>query len=279
MKGGSHDGAAVIRADNRPSKEAPGNPGGRQFPNGEKQIYARLTPEGTQTEAPPVATPLIGNAGQNPNSLEDRIEQALKRAQNSGGGPMVSPAPASGGADRPTVVRSEQYRPDGTRVDGTRPTVTPSLTDLNSGQLPPPFGNGAPSSMTPVPPPAPFRPASIPPTAPAAPSMKAAPIRSAALTASAPPEPAPPVAAATGSGYFVSLKSAPDEKAIQRDIPGLSDKFKAVLGDVQISTKVADLGAKGVTYRAVAGPLGSKQEAADLCNKIKGSGGSCFVTN
>ena len=45
--------------------------------------------------------------------------------------------------------------------------------------------------------------------------------------------------------------------------------------------KIADLGAKGVTYRAVAGPLGTKQEAMDLCTKIKGVGGdkACFVTN
>jgi hypothetical protein len=54
-----------------------------------------------------------------------------------------------------------------------------------------------------------------------------------------------------------------------------------VLGDVQLTSKIADLGAKGVHYRAVAGPLGTRQEALDLCQKIKGVGGdkACFVTN
>ena len=77
------------------------------------------------------------------------------------------------------------------------------------------------------------------------------------------------------------MKSAPDEKGIQKDVPALTQKYSSVLGDVQITTKIADLGAKGVTYRAVAGPLGSKQEAMDLCTKIKGVGGdkACFVTN
>ncbi len=77
------------------------------------------------------------------------------------------------------------------------------------------------------------------------------------------------------------MKSAPDEKAIQKDLPALTEKYRSVLGDVQLSAKIADLGAKGVTYRAVAGPLGTKQEAMDLCTKIKGVGGdkACFVTN
>jgi hypothetical protein len=88
-------------------------------------------------------------------------------------------------------------------------------------------------------------------------------------------------ASAPASGFYVSLKSAPDEKAIQRDLATLTDKYKSVLGDVQITTKIADLGARGVTYRAVAGPLGTRQEAMDLCQKIKGVGGdkACFVTN
>ncbi|MGO9867990.1 MAG: SPOR domain-containing protein, partial [Rhodomicrobium sp.] len=59
------------------------------------------------------------------------------------------------------------------------------------------------------------------------------------------------------------------------------EKYKSVLGDVQLAAKIADLGARGVTYRAVAGPLGTRQEALELCEKIKGVGGSkaCFVTN
>src|SRR5208283_5039729 len=95
------------------------------------------------------------------------------------------------------------------------------------------------------------------------------------------PSSASAVPAATEKGFYVSLQSAQDEKAIQRATATLSEKYKSVLGDVQVTTKIADLGAKGVTYRAVAGPLGTKAEAAELCTKIKGVGGdkACFVTN
>jgi SPOR domain len=273
-----------IRADTRPSKETPGNPGGRQFPNGEKSIYERLTPDG-QTQvasaAPQSFNPPQDAAAAGGNSLEERIEEALKRAQRSGDAPPAGPAQAGRpGADQPTVVRSESYRPDGTRVD-SRPIITPSFG--NASQLPPPFGNAMPAQAAPVPaPPAPFRAASGPVPAPAQPqfatAMATAP-RSAPVRG-APPPAAEPVSAPVGA-FFVSLKSAPDEKAIQRDIAGLTDKYKSVLGDVQLTTKIADLGSKGVTYRAVAGPLGSRQEAMDLCQKIKGVGGdkACFVTN
>ncbi len=36
----------LIQADRHPSKEVPENPGGKQFPHGEKAIYERLTPDG-----------------------------------------------------------------------------------------------------------------------------------------------------------------------------------------------------------------------------------------
>ncbi len=174
------------------------------------------------------------------------------------------------------MVRSESYRPDGTRVDATtRPFITPSVVDVNGGQLPAPFGTaatvqpqfGAPFRTTPMPA------APAPQAAAPAPAPRNAPpaTRTASIT--------PVEAVAPASGFYVSLKSAPDEKAILRDLPILNDKYKSALGGVQLSSKIADLGAKGVTYRAVAGPLGSRQEALDLCQKIKGAGGACFVTN
>jgi hypothetical protein len=264
-----------IRADNRPSKESPGNPGGRQFPNGEKAIYERLTPDG-QTQvasfAPQPSPRLPDQAAQGGapaaggNSLDDRIEEALRRAQRSGDAPTAAPAPRPG-SDQPTIVRSEIYRPDGTRVD-SRPVIQPQFANVNQGQLPPPFGTAAPMAVPASPPPsAAFR---------SAPAPTPAPQQFATAMASPTPRAAP-----AAGGFYVSLKSAPDEKAIQRDLPALSDKYKSVLGDVQIISKIADLGSKGVTYRAVAGPLGSRQEAMDLCQKIKGVGGdkACFVTN
>ena len=90
LKGGGGEESATpfIRADNRPLKELPGNPGGKQFPNGEKTIYDRLTPDGQQIQAaaftsstsvsPAAAQPAQGN------SLEERIDEALRKAQQAG---------------------------------------------------------------------------------------------------------------------------------------------------------------------------------------------------
>ncbi len=41
--------------------------------------------------------------------------------------------------------------------------------------------------------------------------------------------------------------------------------------------KRADLGEKGVYYRAMVGPFGSSEEAVQFCNSLKSAGGQCFV--
>ena len=205
-------------------KEVPGNPGGKQFPNGEKMIYDRLTPDGQQVQTASFATVAsaaqAGRAAAAPapagNSLEERIDEALRKAQRAGDASSALRL-SQPGADQPTVVRSESYRPDGTRVDAARPFVTPSVVDTSSGQLPAPFGGavsgGAQPQLA-----APFRTmpvasssAAIQAVAPAPAPRNAQPIaRTASIT--------PVEAAAPAGGFYVSLKSAPDEKAIQKDL-------------------------------------------------------------
>lgn len=275
FKGGSDESSTpILRASSSPVKEAPGDPGGAKFPNGEKTIYDRLTPEGQQVRVAamtPAAQPAPPPASSG-NSLEERIDEALRKAQRSGDAPQFGiapppPAPAqqSRGSDQPTVVRSERYRPDGTRVDSPAPSAP--VADMSSGPAVQPFG-AVQAPSTPAP-------------APAAPAFRTAPVASTPARAAPPPVRTASLTPVEAGGFWVSLKSAPDEKAIQRDLGTLSDKYKSVLGEVQVISKVADLGAKGVTYRAVAGPLSTKAEAAELCQKIKGVGGdkACFVTN
>jgi cell division septation protein DedD len=38
----------------------------------------------------------------------------------------------------------------------------------------------------------------------------------------------------------------------------------------------ADLGAKGVYYRAMVGPFVSAEQANELCSNLKAAGGSCI---
>jgi hypothetical protein len=277
MRGGSSNATPIIQADG-PAREAPDNPGGRQFANGEKSIYDRLTPDGPQTQtasfaatadpAPhPSAPPAAGS------SLEDRIDEALRKAQRSGDAPAAAtPASAPAGRDQPTVVRGETYRPDGTRVDA-QPAVVPAFG--NSSQLPPPFGNGPASQDTPTTvaaTPAPFRTVPVSSTQSGA---APAPVQTRLAAVTPPAAPAAPPAA---GGFYVQIKSTQDEKAAIREMQALNDKYSAVLGDAQFTVKTVDLGDKGVWFREVAGPVTTREAAADLCTKLKGAGvSSCVI--
>jgi len=91
------------------------------------------------------------------------------------------------------------------------------------------------------------------------------------------------------------VQAAPGAKREQRRIPGsgllaakrgrrpsllsgrLQSKFPAVLGSRSPLIKRADLGDKGVYYRAMVGPFGSSDEASQFCGSLKTAGGQCVV--
>ena len=110
--GGEESATPFIRADSRPSKELPGNPGGKQFPNGEKTIYDRLTPDGQQIQAAAFTSPrTCGNVG-DPARSGQFARRTHRRSFEKGaaggrhpatavigaGGPQ--PGPADRGAER-----------------------------------------------------------------------------------------------------------------------------------------------------------------------------------
>ncbi|RIK98205.1 MAG: SPOR domain-containing protein, partial [Proteobacteria bacterium] len=51
----------------------------------------------------------------------------------------------------------------------------------------------------------------------------------------------------------------------------------SVLGNHAPVIKRADLGTKGVHYRAMVGPFGNQDQAAQFCGNLKAAGGQCFV--
>jgi len=50
-----------------------------------------------------------------------------------------------------------------------------------------------------------------------------------------------------------------------------------VLGNRQALVRRADLGSKGVYYRAQVGPFESADEANQFCGDLKSAGGQCIV--
>jgi cell division septation protein DedD len=88
---------------------------------------------------------------------------------------------------------------------------------------------------------------------------------------------AAPAAAATGGGYAVQVSSQRSEADAQTEFRALQAKFPAQLGGHRPMVRRADLGDKGVYYRAMVGPYASMEQAAQMCSSLKAAGGSCIV--
>jgi SPOR domain len=123
----------------------------------------------------------------------------------------------------------------------------------------------------------------------AASQPQSVPIRPATQEAAKPPErPAPvgkPAAteiastspAASGGGYAVQVSSQRNENEVQSSFRTLQAKYPKLLGGREPMVRRADLGAKGIYYRAMVGPFVSAQQANELCSNLKAAGGNCIV--
>jgi hypothetical protein len=78
-------------------------------------------------------------------------------------------------------------------------------------------------------------------------------------------------------GYLVQVSSQKNEADAQASYKVLQGKFPSVLGSRAALIKRADLGDKGVYYRAMVGPFGSPDEASQFCGSLKSAGGQCVV--
>jgi cell division septation protein DedD len=88
----------------------------------------------------------------------------------------------------------------------------------------------------------------------------------------------PTQSSSAGSGsYVVQVSSQRSEADAQASYRALQGKFPSVLGSRQPLIKRADLGDKGVYYRAMVGPFASSEEAAQMCGHLKTAGGQCVV--
>lgn len=78
-------------------------------------------------------------------------------------------------------------------------------------------------------------------------------------------------------GYAVQVTSQRSEAEAQAAFRSLQAKYPQQLGDRQAFVRRADLGAKGIYYRALVGPFASSQEAVSLCSSLKSAGGNCLI--
>lgn len=88
---------------------------------------------------------------------------------------------------------------------------------------------------------------------------------------------AAPAPSRGSGGYMVQISSQRSEADAQASYQAMQSKFPSVLGSHQASIRRADLGEKGIYYRALVGPFAAAEDAGQLCNNLKSAGGQCVV--
>lgn len=164
---------------------------------------------------------------------------------------MAPPQAAANGAlgDEPRRVRTVPIRPD-------QPDAVPSQT---AAPTPPPASQRVASARAQAPEPSSTSPVSLAPQ-----QSEPAPVR----TASASP---------TSGGFMVQVSSQRSEADAQASFRALQAKYPDVLGSRSASIRRADLGERGIYYRAMVGPFAAADDAGQLCNSLRAAGGQCVV--
>ncbi len=291
----------VIAADQSPTKIAPElkavpDPNAQQ----NKLIYDRADPDKGSPQQ--LQIPDDGTADAAAQSNESQASREISRIILPGGPGDQSSTPAvPGGTDAsapdtgddagPRKVRTVVVKPDGTIVSseaaprGAAPAADSSKTASAPAAAAPTVVAAAPQAdapadggtQSPDAQPAPAKDSSqlaAPEAAPAPVQIQVAP---APTPAAAKPQPAPAASAPSSGGFVVQVSSQRSEAAAVAAYKNLQKKFPSVLGDRAPDVAKADLGAKGVYYRARVGPMATREEAVSFCEQLRAAGGDCIV--
>lgn len=178
---------------------------------------------------------------------------AIRPDQLAGSNAAPIPPPPPALATPPAAAPPTPATPAPARAaaPAPRPTASPAPRPAPA----PPSGANAPLSIVPG------QDGALPP-----------PPRARTALAQTPAEIAP-----AGGGYAVQVSSQRSEAEAQTAFRALQAKFPKELGGRAPIVRRADLGAKGVFYRALVGPFASMEQAAQMCSSLKAAGGSCIV--
>ena len=78
-------------------------------------------------------------------------------------------------------------------------------------------------------------------------------------------------------GWTVQLVSQRDAESAWDNWNRIQDRNSSILKGAEAAVIKGDLGDQGIYYRLRVHKLDSKQDASDLCRKLKRAGTSCFV--
>jgi hypothetical protein len=180
-----------------------------------------------------------------------------------------SPTSASPKTPGPKKVRTVSIQTDQPNAADSAASQSPSGAAPTTAQGAKPSGANEPLSIVP---------SSNDAGRAAAGSARAAPpARSALAGKPAATKIASTSPAASRGGYAVQVLSQLNEKEVQSSFRELQARYPKLLRGREPMLRRADLGAKGVYYRAMVGPFVTAEQANELCSNLKAAGGSCIV--
>ncbi len=80
----------------------------------------------------------------------------------------------------------------------------------------------------------------------------------------------------SAGGAYVQVSSQRSESEAQTAFRSLQSEFPSVLGSRRAVIRRADLGGRGIYYRAQIGPF-SAEQADRVCSNLRAAGGQCFI--
>jgi hypothetical protein len=247
----------IIKADTSPTKVVPAPAdGGTKLPD---RVAAG---DGTEKIVPREEAPVDVNANTKPGPRmvfpplnQNANPPSVASVAPNGGLPPASPGTGTMPNNEPRKIKTLSVRGDETDTAGL-PAGTKPAAPVRTAAAPPANAN-APLSLAPQ---------ATPPAAIAEPHTRVATNT-----------PAPIAPSSGAGGYLVQVSSQRNEADAQASYRVLQGKFPSVLGSRTALIKRADLGEKGVYYRAMVGPFGSPEEASQFCGSLKTAGGQCVV--
>jgi hypothetical protein len=75
----------------------------------------------------------------------------------------------------------------------------------------------------------------------------------------------------------VQVSSQRSEADAQASFRSLQHKYSTILGDREPIIRRADLGGKGIYYRAMIGGFATAEAAGQFCSSLKAAGGQCII--
>jgi hypothetical protein len=260
----------IIRADASPTKVVPAPSG-----DGVAKVPDRMATGGAEKIVPREEAPVDVNAAPRQVFPPVNVNPPTAAIAPPGAKPPVAPAasgsPLASGTlvgDEPRKIRTLAVKGDPADVAATpapKPAATPRpVPSPTAARAPSPAANANASANAPL---------SLSPQGAAQP----APADTRSRVASTNAAQTTPSAASGGGSYVVQVSSQRSEADAQASFKALQGKFPSVLGSRAPLIKRADLGDKGVYYRAMVGPFASSEEAAQVCGNLKTAGGQCVV--